>query len=256
MPEGDTLFNIALRLRPALLGRELTGVSIPRVRGMERLKVGDVVSSVCSRGKYLEIGVERGLVLRTHLKMTGSWHLYAPGERWRKGRHLARVVLETPEAIAVCFQAPVVEIGRVGDGRLDHLGPDLCDAEVDIDGVVRRVQTLADPRSEIAEVLLDQRLAAGIGNVYKCETLFACGIDPFTPLAEIPPEDVRRLYETAARQLQANLGRDRRETLEGGLAVYGRDRQGCRVCRTGVRSTSHGDQARRTWWCPPCEARP
>ena len=253
MPEGDTLFNVALRLRPALLGRELVVVSLPRLRGMDRLKPGDVVSRVASRGKYLEIEVERGLILRSHLRMTGSWELYERGARWRKPRHLARAVLETEDSTAVCFAAPVVEIGRRGDGELDHLGPDLCVDPVDLDEVLRRVEAWADDRAEIADVLLDQRLAAGIGNVYKCEALFACAVGPFTPLGEVSPETRRRLYSTAAAQLQANLGRDRRATLGDGLAVYGRHRQGCRVCGTGIMSAAQGGRARRTWWCPRCQ---
>lgn len=253
MPEGDTLFNAALRLRPALLDRELVAVTLPRLRGMDRLKAGDVVSRVQSRGKYLEIEVERGLILRSHLRMTGSWDLYERGARWRKPRHLARAVLETEDAAAVCFAAPVVEIGRRGDGGLDHLGPDLCVDPVDIDEIVRRVDDWADPRAEIADVLLDQRLAAGIGNVYKCEALFACGIDPFTPLAEVSADQRRLLYETAAAQLQANLGRPRRATLGDGLAVYGRHRQGCRVCFTRIRSSTQGVHGRQTWWCPTCQ---
>jgi endonuclease-8 len=254
VPEGDTLFNVALRLRPALVGRELMAVSLPRLRGMDRLRAGDVVCRVASRGKHLEIEVTRGLVLRSHLRMTGSWELYERGARWRKPRHLARAVLETSDSAAVCFAAPVVEIGRPGDGALDHLGPDLCVDPVDIEEIVRRVEEWVDPRAEIADVLLDQRLAAGIGNVYKCETLFACGVYPFTAVGDVPPESRHRLYEVAAAQLQANLGRDRRVTLGDGLAVYGRHRQGCRVCRTGIRSTTQGAQGRRTWWCPSCQA--
>lgn len=253
MPEGDTLHNVALRLRPALLDQVLVAVSFPRLRGMDRLKEGDVVSRVASRGKYLEIEVERGLVLRSHLRMTGSWELHGRGERWRKPRHLARAVLETDDAVAVCFAAPVVEIGRRGDGALDHLGPDLCVAPVDVEEIIRRVEDWADPRSAVADVLLDQRLAAGIGNVYKCEALFACGVGPETPLGSVPSATVRRLYETAAAQLQANLGRDRRVTYRDGLAVYGRHRQGCRVCGSAIRSTQGGVHGRQTWWCPRCQ---
>jgi endonuclease-8 len=254
VPEGDTLRNLATRLRPVFVGNTLRRVSFPRLRGMDRLKAGDVVSEVRSRGKYLEIEVERGLILRTHLRMTGSWEAYEPGARWRKPRHLARAVLETDAATVVCFAAPVVEIGRRGDDALAHLGPDLCEEDVDIDEILRRIDEWADPRAEIADVLLDQRLAAGIGNVYKCEALFACRVDPFLPLAQVSDEARRRLYETAAAQLHANLGRDRRVTMGDGLAVYGRERQGCRVCGTGVRTTPQGVQGRQTWWCPRCQA--
>ena len=177
MPEGDTLFNTALTLRPALLGESLTAVNI-RARGMYRLRVGDTVRSVEAVGKFLEIVVERGLALRTHLHMTGVWHLYEQGERWRRPRHLARAVLETESHVAVCFAAPTVEVGPAADDRLAHLGPDLCHADVDLDAVLERVAG-SDPSTEIAEVLLDQRLAAGIGNVYKNEVLWACEVSPF-----------------------------------------------------------------------------
>ena len=251
MPEGDTLFNTALSLRPALLGESLTAVSI-RSRGMYRLRVGDTVRSVEAVGKFLEIVVERGLALRTHLHMTGVWHLYEQGERWRRPRHLARAVLETESHVAVCFAAPTVEVGPAADDRLAHLGPDLCHADVDLDAVLERV-TGSDPSTEIAEVLLDQRLAAGIGNVYKNEVLWACEVSPFRPLADVDEPIRRRLYETATEQLQANLGRWKRQTHPKGLAVYNRAGQGCYRCFGRIRTVEHGDIGRRTWWCADCQ---
>ena len=251
MPEGDTLFNTALTLRPALLGESLTAVNI-RSRGMYRLRVGDVVRSVEAVGKFLEIVVERGLALRTHLHMTGVWHLYEQGERWRRPRHLARAVLETESHVAVCFAAPTVEVGPAADDRLAHLGPDLCHADVDLDAVLERVAG-SDPSTEIAEVLLDQRLAAGIGNVYKNEVLWACEVSPFRPLADVDEPVRRRLYETAAEQLQANLGRWKRQTHPKGLAVYNRAGQGCYRCFGRIRTIEHGDIGRRTWWCADCQ---
>ena len=251
MPEGDTLFNTALTLRPALLGESLTAVNI-RSRGMYRLRVGDTVRSVEAVGKFLEIVVERGLALRTHLHMTGVWHLYEQGERWRRPRHLARAVLETESHVAVCFAAPTVEVGPAADDRLAHLGPDLCHADVDLDAVLERVAG-SDPSTEIAEVLLDQRLAAGIGNVYKNEVLWACEVSPFRPLADVDEPMRRRLYETAAEQLQANLGRWKRQTHPKGLAVYNRAGQGCYRCFGRIRTIEHGDIGRRTWWCADCQ---
>jgi len=251
MPEGDTLFNTALTLRPALLGESLTAINI-RARGMYRLRVGDTVRSVEAVGKFLEIVVERGLALRTHLHMTGVWHLYEQGERWRRPRHLARAVLETESHVAVCFAAPTVEVGPAADDRLAHLGPDLCHADVDLDVVLERVAG-SDPSTEIAEVLLDQRLAAGIGNVYKNEVLWACELSPFRPLADVDEAMRRRLYETAAEQLQANLGRWKRQTHPKGLAVYNRAGQGCYRCLGRIRTIEHGDIGRRTWWCADCQ---
>ena len=251
MPEGDTLYNTALELRPALLGEPLTSVTV-RSRGMYRLRTGDVVRSVEAVGKFLEIVVERGLALRTHLHMTGVWHLYEQGQRWRKPRYLARAILETDTHVAVCFAAPTVEVGPANDDRLAHLGPDLCHADVDLDAVMARVAA-ADPSTEIAEVLLDQRLAAGIGNVYKNEALWACEVSPFRPLAEVDDPTCRRLYETAAAQLQANLGTWKRQTHPKGLAVYDRAGQGCYRCRGRIRTVEHGAIGRRTWWCPSCQ---
>ncbi len=251
MPEGDTLFNTALALRPALLGESLTAVNI-RARGMYRLRVGDTVRSVEAVGKFLEIVVERGLALRTHLHMTGVWHLYEQGERWRRPRHLARAVLETESHVAVCFAAPTVEVGPAADDRLAHLGPDLCHADVDLDAVLERVAG-SDSSTEIAEVLLDQRLAAGIGNVYKNEVLWACEVSPFRSLADVDEPMRRRLYETAAEQLQANLGRWKRQTHPKGLAVYNRAGQGCYRCLGRIRTIEHGDIGRRTWWCANCQ---
>ncbi|MDG1877224.1 MAG: DNA-formamidopyrimidine glycosylase family protein [Acidimicrobiales bacterium] len=252
MPEGDTLFNTALTLRPALLGESLTAINV-RARGIYRLRVGDTVRSVEAVGKFLEIVVERGLALRTHLHMTGVWHLYEQGERWRRPRHLARAVLETESHVAVCFAAPTVEIGPEADDRLAHLGPDLCLPDVDFDAVLKRVAS-SDQTVQIAEVLLDQRLAAGIGNVYKNEVLWACETSPFRPLADVDEPTRRHLYETAAAQLQANLGRWKRQTHPKGLAVYNRAGQGCHRCLHQIRTVEHGVIGRRTWWCPTCQS--
>ena len=252
MPEGDTLYNTALQLRPALLGESLTAIQV-RARGMYRLRVGDTVRSVEAVGKFLEIVVDRGLALRTHLHMTGVWHLYEQGERWRKPRHLARAVLETEDHVAVCFAAPTVEVGPANDDRLAHLGPDLCLEGVDIDAVLERVAG-SDPSVEIAEVLLDQRLAAGIGNVYKNEVLWACEVSPFVALADVDETTRRSLYETAAEQLQANLGRWKRQTHPKGLAVYDRAGEACKRCDGVIKHVVSGQ--RSTYYCPECQQVP
>lgn len=254
MPEGDTLYNTALELRPALVGEQLVAVTV-RARGMYRLRAGDTIVAVDAHGKYLEVTVARGLVLRTHLKMTGIWDLYERDERWRRPRHLARAVLETESHVAVCFAAPTVEIGVVGDGRLDHLGPDLTDEAIDVALVVERARSL-DPAIEIAEVLLDQRVACGIGNVYKNEALWACEVSPFVPLGSVSDDRLRALYEAAHEQLRANLGRWRRQTHPRGLAVYERARQACPRCRGEIRTVTHGILDRRTYWCARCQPAP
>lgn len=141
----------------------------------------------------------------------------------------------------------------MGDGRLDHLGPDLCEPTVDIDECVARALGV-DPELEVGDMLLDQRIAAGIGNIYKCETPFACGLSPFAAAGEVDAAARHSLYAMASRLLQQNLGRWRRETRGDGVAVYDRAGQGCRVCLDRIRVRTHGVHGRMTFWCPTCQS--
>lgn len=260
MPEGDTLFKAAARLRPALAGHSLTRFEAPRLVG-DRPPLGTRIDDVEARGKHLLVHFDGGLTLRTHLRMTGSWHLYRVGERWQKGAHLARAVVGADSGWeAVCFQAPVVETYHRALGEPDAfaaLGPDLCRpeslADAVLDQVLERAAALAGPGTTLGEALLDQRIAAGIGNVYKSEACWAVRLDPGRPLADVAPEDRRRVWATAARQLQANLGHAERRTHPAGLAVYGRRGQPCRRCGTAIRMARQGEQARSTYWCPSCQ---
>jgi endonuclease VIII len=269
VPEGDTLHRAAARLRPALVGGQVTRFEAPRLRG-DRPR-GDVrVDDVEARGKNLLVHFDDGLTLRTHLRMTGSWHIYRTGERWRQSPGKARVVIEVDTGwVAVCFAAPVVETFRRGGPEpapLARLGPDLCSDDADLDAVVERWTALAAPDDEVGVLLLDQRIAAGIGNVYRCEVLFANGIDPFTPAAALDLPAVRRLYATAHRMLRANLATTRRHTTNdrgpGGrgsvsqYAVYGRPGRPCLRCGTPVRTRRQGEQARSVFWCPTCQVWP
>jgi endonuclease VIII len=260
MPEGDTLHRVAARLRPALAGRRLTKIEAPRLRG-ERPRAGDRIDGVEARGKHLLVHFAGGLTLRTHLRMNGSWHLYAPGERWQRPRGQLRVALEVEGGWqAVCFAAPDVESYRRthpgGPPVLDALGPDLCGPEVDLDAVLDRLGHGPSPEAEVGEVLLDQRVASGIGNVYKSEICFACRLDPFTPLAALGDADRRRLYDVARRMLRANLGGGARRTHSGGLAVYRKPGRPCPRCGTAIRVERQGPHARATYWCPGCQLRP
>ena len=263
MPEGDTLHRSANRLRPALAGARLARFEAPRLTGGVRPSVGTTIERVEAVGKHLLITVDDGVVLRTHLRMSGSWHLYRVGERWRKPPHLARAVVGTDEWVAVCFSAPVVEAFRQpppgASHPLDHLGPVLCRPDVDLDAAVERFATVAEPGEQVKVALLDQRIASGIGNVYASEVCFACGVDPFTPIGALDVAQRRRLLATASSQLRANLGSGPRTTVPGrpgGLAVYGRRGQPCRRCGTPVRMRLQGEQARSTYWCPSCQTTP
>ncbi len=259
MPEGDTIHRVANRLRPALAGRPLVRLDAPRAVG-RRPPPGTTVTAVEAVGKHLLIRFADGAILRTHLRMTGSWHLYRTGERWQKPAHLTRALVEVPGWVAVCFSAPVVvlEHERTGGSEIQHLGPDLTRDDVDdaaIDACLDRLATLAGPGDEIGPVLLDQRIACGVGNVYKSEVLWACAVDPTTPVAALDVDTRRRLLATAARMLRANvLTPGGRTTHEAGLAVYGRRGQPCRRCGTPIRMRRQGEQARSTYWCPTCQA--
>ncbi len=255
MPEGDTIHRAAIRMRPALAGHALTRFEAARLAG-DRPALGEVIEDVEARGKHLLIHFSGGITLRTHMKMTGSWHLYRDGERWRKGAHLARAVVGGDGGwLGVCFQAPVVETYHRALGEpvaLATLGPDLTGPAPDLDLAVARA-ALAAPGTELGDALLDQRIAAGIGNVYKSEVCFLHGIDPFTPVADVAPEVLHRIFDTSHRLLVANLGRSNRVTYRGGVAVYGRRGQACFRCGSVVRMRRQGEMARSTYWCPTCQ---
>jgi endonuclease-8 len=171
-----------------------------------------------------------------------------------------RVVIEVPGWQAVCFSAPVVETYRARSfnrhpGR-GPLGPDLCRADADLPECVARMARYCERETTLAEALLDQRVACGVGNVYKSEVLWACELNPFTPMGALTVEQRTRLIETAARLLRRNLeGPARITTVDapGGLAVYGRFAKPCLRCGTPIEVRKHGEQARVTYWCPGCQ---
>jgi endonuclease VIII len=255
VPEGDTIYRTATMLRRALAGKPLERFETPRlpVRGPEP---GTPVRSVEARGKHLLIAFGDGRMLHTHMRMSGSWHVYRPGERWWKSRAQARAILETAYAVAVCFSAPVVELLDEREVRahpqLSALGPDLCSPEADLDEAVRRMDLLP-PETQIGIALLDQRVACGVGNVYKSETLFAGRIDPFARIADLDASRRRALLAKASELLRRNLDGGPRVTWEGGLAVYDRAGRPCPRCGAGVRSERQGEDARTTYWCASCQ---
>jgi len=270
MPEGDTIYRAARTLRQTLAGREVTrfDTTVPELRavGLQRL-LGETVDNVQSRGKHLLHWFQpSGLTLHTHMRMTGSWHLYRAGERWRKPQRQARVVLGVEGWTAVCFSAPVVELlsgAQVArHPSLASLGPDALAAQVDLAEARRRLDARGD--WTIAEALLDQRVLAGVGNVYKCEVLFLHATDPWLRVAEVSPHTRDALLATAVRLLRANVavGSSPVRTTTGGgrgrpnadrLNVYGRAGRACPRCNTPVRVAAQGAQARLTYWCPGCQ---
>jgi len=261
MAEGDTLARIADVLLDVLVGRE---VLVARGRpGGPRLEraVGRKVESVRAQGKHLLIGFETGLTLHTHLALHGSWHRYHAGERWRRPKSRAVAVIETADTVAVCFDAPTVELldtrALAIHPWLSRLGPDTLAADFDAAAAVKRVRTLAAPEMPIGEALLDQRLVAGLGNVYRSELCFIERANPFAPVSSLSDEKLAALLDRGARLLRANRGGGRRVTTAPGTAgasyVYGRTGRPCRRCGTAIVNRAAGSPPRRVYWCPRCQ---
>lgn len=256
MPEGDTLRRAAERVGPLLEGRTVTDIWFRKIRG-HRPRVGDVVESVEAVGKYLLISFDRGLVLHTHLGMAGYWTT-STSERAPSDPRL-RIVIGTEVGRALCYAAPRIETHLTDaptSPTLD-LGPDLSDDGADIGEVVRRSRSLP-PETTLAEMLLDQHVGAGVGNVFKSEALFVAGRFPFTRVADVDDDGLERLWSTAHRQLVANRGRPYRSTTgpgrPGRTYVYGRHRFGCRRCDGPIAFSPAGELTfRSTYWCPVCQ---
>ncbi len=273
MPEGDTIFRAARTLNRALAGKRVVRFesvlpALTRVEYDDPVTGRDVVS-VTAAGKHLLMEFSRGLVLRTHMRMNGSWHIYRPGERWRRPRRDMRVIVATGDFEAVGFNIPEAELISAADRprhrQLGRLGPDLLGETFDESTAIGRARSQGT--RHIADVLLDQHVMAGLGNVYKSEVLFACGIDPFAATAGLTDAQLRELISTARRFLRLNVtpgvhpmttysgyrrttGRD--DPAER-LWVYGRARRPCRRCGTPIRVLPQGPQARLTYWCPVCQ---
>jgi endonuclease-8 len=262
VPEGDTIFRTARALDQALAGRELTRFEAPRLR-FAPFPTGTLVEGADSVGKHCLVRFDDGRVLHTHMQMTGSWHLYRPAERWQRKPAAMRAVIEVPEWVAVCFAAPVVEL--TDQPPVDHLGPDLCRPDADLDESVRRLGDLSPPDRTIGEALLDQRVVAGIGNIYRCETCFLVRASPKLPVGRLP--DPGRAITVARTLLLRNADRPEQSTTgELGPAnrrgrqhwVYLRDGRPCRRCgtRVGVYELGDGVYARSAYHCPGCQPEP
>ena len=251
MPEGDTIFQAASQLRPLLERREVRVWTRPRAERHER-----EVRELLTRGKHLVFAFEGGDALRVHLGMGGSWHRYDHGERWWRPEAEATVVFETRDDVVVCFGSPEARWFRLRDleAVLGHLGPDLL-AEPDLDEVVRRSRALAGGQ-ELGVLLLDQRVACGLGNVYKSEVLFLERRDPFGLVDDLDDGQLLALWTVGRDLIVENREQPRRVTRHGPGPdhwVYGRARRGCFRCRSPIQSSRQGEQQRTTYWCPRCQ---
>ena len=252
MAEGDTILRAKNRLADALVGQSIA-VSAPnprgRAAGIERLD-GRTLEGIDAHGKHLLFDFG-DVVLHSHLGMSGGWHVYPHRARWRRPRSSAWAVLGGERSDAVQFGGPTLRIlpaGRVAvDPQLARLGPDILAPDLDLDEVVAKFRA-GDQSRTLGDALLDQRLTAGIGNIFKSEACFAARLDPWHRLAEVSDEDLRATLEHARTQmLNAVKTGDRHR-----FAVY-KHRGPCSRCRGTIHHRGQGDANRTTWWCERCQ---
>lgn len=272
VPEGDTIFRSAAVLHRWLQGRRITGARSYGGAAAVGSLVGTTVAGAEAKGKHLLITFAADAggrhVLRTHMRMTGSWHVYETGAKWRRPSRQATLVLEAGDRIAVGFNIPVVELTtevEAGRGRsIAALGPDVLIDPFNLDEVVRRAG-LSPPDRPIGDLLLDQRVAAGIGNIYRCESLFRRGVHPWTPRGALDAAAIGALVLEASTLMRANIGSaSGRRSFAGLIAdgsaggpqrpwVYRRKGRPCRRCGALILARRLGEQARTAFWCPDCQ---
>jgi len=260
MPEGDTVHKLAAYLALELGGRSLLAGVAQAAKTVDL--AGRRVEAVFAQGKHLFIEFDDASLLRTHLGMWGSWHGYAVGEAWQKPRQQASIVLEVGERVFVCFNARQVELLRHRGVRRRTLamalGPDLLAPVVDEALILQRARSLVAAATPILDVLLDQRIASGIGNVYKSEVLFLEGLHPLVRLGELHDDRLIDAYRRARDLLRRNTRGGPRVTrwandAAGRLWVYGRGRQPCLRCARRLLLARLGKDLRSTYWCPTCQ---
>jgi endonuclease VIII len=282
MPEGDTIYRAARALERAIGGKVVTGFEtalapLARVNDDTPL-AGRTVESVESRGKWCLIFFSKDLILVTHMRMSGSWHLYRTGEKWQMRRSSMRIVIRTSDWEAVAFNVPLAEFHTARSlerySQVPRLGPDILSAGFTVETGAARLAEYGtvNPEAEIGVVLLNQRVLAGLGNVYKSEVAFAAGINPFRAMRTLAAREREAMAEFAARFMRANVvdgvassGRDAIVTYSGNrrtthaanreerLWVYRREGQECRRCGATIMMRKQGEQARSTYWCPQCQ---
>ena len=282
MPEGDTIYRAARALQKAIGGKPVTAfdanvatlASVADSKGI----VGRTVEKVEARGKWCLIHLSGDLILVTHMLMSGSWHIYRVGERWFSPRSSMRCAITTGDFIAVAFNVPVTAFHTARSlerySQIPKLGVDILGDAYDTNAGIAAMKTYTQshPESEVGVTLLNQRVMAGLGNVYKSEVAFAAGVNPFRQLSTVTEREVEVMAEVSGRYLRAHINNgsdsnntdgivtysgNRRTThamdRSDRLWVYGRQGQECRRCGALVMMRKQGEQVRSTYWCPQCQ---
>jgi endonuclease VIII len=278
MPEGDTIHRAAANLARALVGRTVTRFETAYAQlssaDDQAPLAGRTVESVWAEGKHLLLRFSGGLTLRTHMRISGSWHIYRPGQRWQRPRRDLRVLIETDAYVAAAFSVPVAEFlddrALARSPALSRLGPDLLGE--DFDPALARARLRARPDQPMSEVLLDQSVAAGAGNVYRSETLFLAKIDPFRLASTVPDDQIEALFAQARKLMLANTRATTGALSSGQIVtysglrrtthrddpgerhwVYGRGGQPCRRCGTPIAYRKVGPDVRGLYFCTKCQ---
>jgi endonuclease-8 len=278
MPEGDTIYRSARALQRALGGQLCTGfetalAQLARINDDAPL-AGRTIERVEARGKWLLIHFSGDLILVTHMLMSGSWHLYRAGEKWQMPKSRMRAVIRTTDWQAVAFNVPIAEFhsarSLVRHTAIPKLGIDVLASDYTVDSAAAKLKAYASehPAAEIAVVLLNQRVLAGLGNVYKSEVLFAAGVNPFRAISTLAGREFQVIADTAQKYMKMNVldgsgdgihtYAGNRRTLntsnrEERVWVYRRKGQECRRCGGTIQMRKQGEQARSTYWCPTCQ---
>jgi endonuclease VIII len=274
MPEGDTIWRAARTLNRGLAGKVVTEFEtvFPKLarRDYDAPLVGRTIDSVKASGKWLEMWFSGDLILLTHMLMSGSWHIYRPGENWRRSRQHMRIVVTTRELLAVAFNVPVAEFHDARSLSLRagyrHLGPKLL--ATDFDSLAARANLAMHPDMEIGSALLKQSILAGLGNVFKSEVCFACRVNPFRKISSLSDTELDCVVRKARELIEMNAtdaAGDRMVTYTGirrttgrsdpgeSLWAYHRAGEPCRICCSPIASAKQGPEARSTFWCPRCQ---
>ena len=278
MPEGDTIYRTARTLQKAIGGKVVTafetGLAKLAAVNDESPIVGRTVERVEARGKWCLIFFSGDLILVTHMLMSGSWHIYRVGERWKLPRRMMRVVITCGDYQAVAFNVPIAEFHTARSlersSQVPKLGLDVLSGGFSVESGVRalRERAASHPEDEIGVVLLNQRVIAGLGNVYKSEVAFAARVNPFRAMRTITEREMETLVEAARKYMTANVAEGtseqmvtytgpRRTTraMDHGarMWVYRRQGEECRRCGATIMMRKQGVQVRSTYWCPSCQ---
>jgi endonuclease VIII len=257
MPEGDTIHHAANRIRPVLQGQVPDAIRTPHPRHAkdrwpERL-AGREVTDVTAHGKHLFLRFGDDLTIHSHLRMTGSWRVVKEGQRWHRSPRRAWLVITKDDNEVVQFDGPVLELmtetRRRFDRRLALLGPDIIKDDFDAAEVIRRMRA-DDPTRGLGDALLDQRLVAGIGNLWKAEGCWLAELDPWRRLKDVSDDELHRVLDELRPRMQESA-RDGNQTRH--RKIYNNAGRACPRCANRITARGQGDDNRTTYWCPGCQ---